>query len=629
MYVSVEQIEASLQNLSGIHPFFGTVYLAFKESELPVGDPVEINFSQVVESVLQRHYRVTTEYEGFYSPFVTSSPAKRWLSRRYGSTSLQRIAADTFADAFNHAKRTSQWSWDEDYVVTLTRYLPSLQLIPAFDLAVWLYRDRDIPESFTPFDLCQIFVDEFHISSHDGQALFAEPPEHWPFPLQESPATTKELLDLIGFPPGLAPAIDLSLRSLNVSDVGPADRFQYEPGNRLNIITGDNSLGKTFLLDLVWWALTETWSTYSAIPRHDRPSQSAIIECEVGTGPDTSTYIHASYDWARQSWQRNETDLKVEGLVVYARFDGSFTVWDPIRRQLDPSSALAGDGGTLRFSPDDVWEGLFGKTRQSEVICRGLMADSVRWLADPSDRLELLQSCLLAISPSTKEPIRLGAPMRIVPLGAQETPTLAMPYDRVPVQLASAGIRRTLALTYMLVWTWFEHRQLAHETRTRPFNRIVLLIDEVEAHLHPKWQRVLVGSLVETLQALGEEVEIQVHLATHSSMVLASAEPVFDDNLDAIHHLRLEGKSVVLEPLTFHKRGTADFWLMSDVFGLEHPRSLEASDAIVDAKRLQLEESPSTPEVLSVHKRLCQHLAQDDGFWPRWLRFAEEHGVDA
>ena len=28
---------------------------------------------------------------------------------------------------------------------------------------------------------------------------------------------------------------------------------------RLNVITGDNGLGKSFLLDVIWWALTRKW----------------------------------------------------------------------------------------------------------------------------------------------------------------------------------------------------------------------------------------------------------------------------------------------------------------------------------------------------------------------------------
>jgi recombinational DNA repair ATPase RecF len=28
---------------------------------------------------------------------------------------------------------------------------------------------------------------------------------------------------------------------------------------RLNLLTGDNGLGKSFLLDVAWWAMTRRW----------------------------------------------------------------------------------------------------------------------------------------------------------------------------------------------------------------------------------------------------------------------------------------------------------------------------------------------------------------------------------
>ena len=42
----------------------------------------------------------------------------------------------------------------------------------------------------------------------------------------------------------------------------------------------------------------------------------------------------------------------------------------------------------------------------------------------------------------------------------------------------------------------------------------------------------------------------------------------------------LEGQNVILEELPFVKRGRADLWLMSEVFGLGQPRSLPAEHAI-------------------------------------------------
>jgi len=57
------------------------------------------------------------------------------------------------------------------------------------------------------------------------------------------------------------------IRELHLKRVGPAPEFNVEFADRLNLFTGDNGLGKTFLLDIVWWALTGTWAGNPAWPQ--------------------------------------------------------------------------------------------------------------------------------------------------------------------------------------------------------------------------------------------------------------------------------------------------------------------------------------------------------------------------
>ena len=137
-----------------------------------------------------------------------------------------------------------------------------------------------------------------------------------------------------------------------------------------------------------------------------------------------------------------------------------------------------------------------------------------------------------------------------------------------------------IAMAYVLVWAWHEHLANSELIRRSPQRRVVLMVDEVEAHLHPRWQRVIVPALMKVVSHLSPVVTPQVHLATHSPMIMASAETVFDERIDDLHHLRQEGSDVILEELPFVRRGRSDWWLMSSAFGLRHPRSLPAERAI-------------------------------------------------
>lgn len=71
------------------------------------------------------------------------------------------------------------------------------------------------------------------------------------------------------------------LTNLVLDGVGPAKHLEAAFSERLNLITGDNGLGKSFLLDVAWFALTRTWPRTNAIgiPRPD--SRTAEISSTV------------------------------------------------------------------------------------------------------------------------------------------------------------------------------------------------------------------------------------------------------------------------------------------------------------------------------------------------------------
>ena len=156
----------------------------------------------------------------------------------------------------------------------------------------------------------------------------------------------------------------------------------------------------------------------------------------------------------------------------------------------------------------------------------------------------------------------------------------------------------------------------------------MIMIDEIEAHLHPKWQRVVLPALLDVTNVLSKEVSPQMIVATHSPLILASMENIFSDESDKLFHLYLESnKNVRFDETKFIKYGTIDAWLTSDVFELKQARSREGESALEKAKQLLAQSVSDINQILAVHRDLAEVLPPEDKFWPRWLHFMEMKGV--
>src|SRR5207237_4846457 len=137
----------------------------------------------------------------------------------------------------------------------------------------------------------------------------------------------------------------------------------------------------------------------------------------------------------------------------------------------------------------------------------------------------LLRAVLDALSPSPLEKLKPGRTERISPMDSSLHPTLDLSYGQVAVIHASAGIKRILGLAYLLIWAWHEHLEAVALKGISPDQRIIVLIDEVETHLHPRWQRMVVPALLKVLGNIAPSV--QAIVTTHSPLVMASIEPEF------------------------------------------------------------------------------------------------------
>lgn len=631
MYFSAEQIKRAITQLRAVHPFFGITFLACKREGLPIGVPNELHLNKITKIHMDQHHRLNPSSNFYYQPFCQTG---KWVRNDYPSSRLQTVNTQTFKGAFIHPPKKPQWGWAHDYINYLNQFIShNMQgkKIPAYALSVWLYKNEDVSEA-TPADLVLRFIEDYRIHEEE-EALFDQRMTISDgAPTETHVAAWHDLRPFVGRSPDELPVRGGMLGHLHIRGTGPAPELRMEPSEHMTIITGDNGLGKTFLLDCAWWALTGTWADMPALPRLESAKGNVSISFGIrgqertDFDADEASNQEIFYDWNLQEWPKAGATDGVPRLILYARADGSYAIWDPIRRTEVQNS----EEQRIVLSGKEVWDGKQGKTE-------GLVRDWARWQSNPmTSPFSTFSKVLKVLSPPDLGEVSPGDLVRL-PRELRPIPTIRHSYGEIPIVNASAGIKRIVTFAYLLVWLLEEHRIHAEFTRRLPENRIVILIDEMEAHLHPKWQRLVLPAFISVIESdLRErysDLNAQIIVSTHSPLVLASVESKFDDERDSLIHLGLNQGLPVLEPLEFIKYGNVALWLTSPIFELQEARSWESEMAIRRAMELQnlylLENQEiRRREIEEVTAKLRTHLPDHDDFWPRWIGFAKKFDID-
>ncbi|MFO0140108.1 MAG: AAA family ATPase [Aphanizomenon sp.] len=642
MFISIDQIRDSLKYLEKVDSFWGITFLKFKQLQLPVGNTIKIDIDSEIKDFVRNYYKPCKDSTFSYRCFRLSKKQNRWMKLNQSLMHLirEKIFIEALIDEIVLIDQIleEELGWKDNYIEVLKSSLYDNQLIPAFHLAVWIYREKEWISETTPEDIIEHFKNDFLLNEEEIHQLFdISIPEgiNRNQLFEDKVVSWEELKTVIGKPPDILPE-EGALTYLEIQGVGAAKKLCFEPAERLSLITGDNGFGKTFLLECAWWALTGQWANLPAYPTQTASEDEPVITFKI-SGDSESDTESISYDWQLQRWNEIKNRSTIPGLLIYARVDGSFAVWDTAKQYLSSSSRIRNIEKKplpFVFTKDELWNGQ--KDENGNTFINGLLQDWIQWQSRPDKYpFNTLVKVLERLSPPEQGDLGIlkpGEPVRL-PYDAREIPTIEHPYGTVPIIHASAGVQRIITMAYLIVWAYEEHKIQSKLIRREPQKRMVILVDELEAHLHPQWQRAILPALLDVRDDLASDLQVQIMVATHSPLVMASVEPRFDERVDKLFSLELVksdllGNEVQIEELPFIRQGVVDSWLMSDVFKLRHSRSLEAEKAIEAAKVLQLSDNPNSEDVARVSHDLARYLSEDDRFWPRWIYFAEQHGVD-
>jgi hypothetical protein len=360
---------------------------------------------------------------------------------------------------------------------------------------------------------------------------------------------------------------------------------------RWTLILGDNGVGKTTLLQciaLMRPILATPEGSSSDAPEPDRV-QAALAEREnselialarAGESAEVSLKAHLIGGRRLNGVGGKPTELNLSiGIEVRNHKLSAFEVSESmIPNFTEPlvigysaarhMSYLRGDG---LITSDDPTEPLFDPSLElidAEDILQRLDHARYKDNEKADDLLTKLKSALAKLLPDVEsgEGIFIYGPA--VPGSGRRKSGVEFrtPYGDVPFRSLSLGYQTTTAWAVDLAWKLFQHYPDSDDPLQEP---AVVLIDELDLHLHPLWQRTLRPSISEFFP------EVQFIATAHSPLI---AQSYLDSNIVV---LARKGDHVEIEndPAVVNSWGL-DELVTSELFGLSSPYPPEIDSMI-------------------------------------------------
>ena len=370
---------------------------------------------------------------------------------------------------------------------------------------------------------------------------------------------------------------------------------------RWTLLVGENGVGKTTLLQCLSWMRPTPYYLPDQAKQtgiqpllHDQnpPSMARLLRdgarrtalrAEMIEGPDlascrsatarvrTGIQLDARYselgDWefagARLPRGSNEPATTVEPFVItYAanRYMGhqnadELSNSEPVDLLRTDRTELVDPAGVL---PHLDYSALKGNAKSKARLggMKGALAEILPFIDSPGD-IEIL------------DPEHPFGSLRF------QTPNGVVPLDGL-----SLGHRTVTAWIVDLAWRLIRRYPESPEPLEEP---AVVLIDEIDLHLHPRWQRTIMQQLSDHF------TNVQFVATTHSPLMITSMSDVNVAVLrqaEAGDHMVIENDPEVVEGWRFDQ-------ILVNLFGLESARSLRVEDLMKEREKL-LEKSPVT-----------------------------------
>ena len=295
----------------------------------------------------------------------------------------------------------------------------------------------------------------------------------------------------------------MPLKRLKLTNLGPFDEIEFELDEQVNVFTGPNNSGKSTAL-IALGQLTvdpflmpdkllrngtsgfrvehsdhgEVWESHFPI---DRKDVRQFVDCmdfmaTVGYG----SFVPAI---------RESTDFRVEALTLSRQWEDEGGELDKRTRLIETDASSVSDEAVV----EKIVELDYRAYRRGKPAIRDVVAKSATIASEVTE----------------------GYPIRFVRVEEDEDglfPQFETPDGLLPLDVLSQGTQSLIQWLARMLIDMAEYYDYPEDIEQR---RGVLIVDEIDAHLHPSWQRRIIPTLTSHFPNL------QIFCSTHSPLMLA------------------------------------------------------------------------------------------------------------
>jgi predicted ATP-binding protein involved in virulence len=414
------------------------------------------------------------------------------------------------------------------------------------------------------------------------------------------------------------PAYFLSLELENVLCFKSRQRLDLTDANgfpaQWTVILGDNGVGKTTLLQSLAGMTHRTSPEFVSFNLDGKivtMAQYRLFKLDESLiesrNQNNRTEIHATLTFA--SSLREPANAGQESLEFSIKTDKNHSANVSYPNKELPGLNCYGYGANRKMSKTPLL-----KKALASDSCESLLSDdeslinAEEWLlqadyavarSTPEDKLKIEQQRFDTIQNILKNLLPDVSDIRITSMGEKyflPTVEFLTPYGWVPLKNLSLGYKTMIAWMVDLAARLMDRYPDSEDPLAEP---AVVLVDEIDLHLHPKWQRTIMSFLTERFP------NTQFIVTAHSPLVVQAAK---DANIVL---LRREGDHVVID----NDPEIIDNWrvdqVLTSIFELPtpHPPDIEP---LIERRRALL----SKPKLTAKDQRELKDLEEKIGSLP-------------